>query len=195
VPKPESPEPLEFTPQARRVPVAPPGAPQPRPPLIRMPLWAKWVTSLLVVVVLLVALVVYVSHHNTNDSNGQALTKTGLVEQNHDATVLQEQDQTPQEAKVPVGMAPLRAVAEAVHSNMAYRIQQSEAGPPLKPARCTASSTVGAKHGYSCTVLSGGLLYDFDAVIDRATRVLTLCKRDPPPAPQLNVPLDRVCYA
>jgi hypothetical protein len=195
VPKPESPEPLEFAPQARRAPMAPPVAPEPRRPLIRMPLWAKWTVSVSVVIVLLVALVIYVSHHNTNDSNGQALTKTGLVEQNHDATVLQQQDQAPQLAKVPVGLAPLRAVSEAVHSNMAYRIKQTEAGPPLKPARCTASSTVGVRHGYSCTVLSGGLVYNFDAVIDRTTRVLTLCKRDPPPAPQLNVPLDRSCYA
>jgi hypothetical protein len=147
-----------------------------------------------ILVILVGALVIYVSDHNTDNSNGIGLTKTGVEQANQQATVLEQQDQTPHLARLPAKLAPGRAVVEAVHSDMKYRITQSEAGPPLKAARCHATVAVGAQHGYGCTVLSGGVYYDFVAVIDSKSRLLTLCKHDPP-APGVSVPLSPRCSA
>jgi hypothetical protein len=176
----ESRQPLKFT----------------RPPAGRRaetPLWAKWALSIGVVVVLLVALIIYVDHHNTDDSNGQPLTAKALEEQNQEATILQQQDQTPVVFKLAAGAVAVHAAEHAVHIDMSQRINHNEAGPPLKAASCHATTTAGARHGFSCKVLSGGVYFDFVAVIDAPARQLILCKRDPPPIPSETVPLDARC--
>lgn len=190
----DPPQPLELTPQPRPEAAGRIPAPGPRAPFTGMPLWLKWALSITVTAVVLTALIIYVDHHNTDDSNGQPLTAKGAEEENQEATILQEQDQAPVVFKLAMGAVAVHAVKHAVQIDMVQRINQNEAGPPLKAARCGASTSAGARHGYSCTVLAGGVYYDFVAVVDATAHQLILCKRDPPPIPSETVPLSPRCH-
>jgi hypothetical protein len=191
------PQPLEFTqppPAAgRRRPRV--GGPRPRVGgrRHRLSLRAQWALSLGVAAVLLVGLVVYVDDNNTDVPNGQLLTPKGLEEANREATILQEQDQAPQHVRLLEALAPVQAMARAVHDNMQERINENLAGPPLKPAACVLTNAIGPRRAYSCKVLAGGVYYDFVGVTDISARRLVLCKRDVPPVPAEAVPLDPIC--
>jgi hypothetical protein len=188
-----APPPLELTDSTLPVIGGPAPRPRPRPP--ELPLWAKWALSLLVGACLLVALILFVDRHNTDSTPGYPVSAKAAQEANREATVLEEQDQAPRVLVAAPVAAPANALARAVHVVMAQRIATNLAGPPLKRASCRATATRGELHGYACSVLSGGVYYDFVGVIVPRTRTITLCKRDPPPVPSENVPVSRRCLA
>ncbi len=191
--KPHAPPPLELSHSTLPVVGGPRPSPRPRPP--QLPLWAKWVLCSLVAVCLVVALVIYVDHHNTNYTPGYPITAKAAIEANREATVLEKEDQTPHVVTAAPGVGGRQALARAVHGVMAQRIATNQAGPPLKGARCHATATVGTRHGFACTVLAGGIYYDFEGVFISSTHTVTVCKRDPPPVPSEVVPVSRRCLA
>ena len=163
--------------------------------MLQPPLWMKWVLSLGIALILLIALVIFVDHHNTNASNGLTLTPQGRASANHLAVVLAEQEQAPHVVRAPGGDAPAAAIAHAVGLRMKVLINNQEAGPPVAPARCYATSGKGSVHGFSCSDLAGGQYFDFVGVVDTSTRLVTVCRRDPPPVQSLTVPVSARCVA
>jgi hypothetical protein len=160
-----------------------------------MSLRARWALSIGVAVVLLVALVSYVSGHNTDAPQGQPISNRAEVEANREATILVQQDQAAQISRAAAHVAPAQALARAVAAEMRARIGDGQADPPLARAHCTATAGAGARRGFSCRVLAGGVYYDFVGVLDSGTRAITLCKSDPPPVPTQTVPVSRRCQA
>ena len=163
--------------------------------MLQPPLWVKWVLSLGIALILLVALVIYVDHHNTDASNGQQLTPQGRASANHLAVVLAEQEQLPHIVRAVAGEAPTAAIERAVRLQMSRLINDQEAGPPVSPAHCFATSGKGAVRGFSCTDLAGGQYFDFVGVVDTGTHLVTVCRRDPPPVQSLTVPVSGRCVA
>ena len=163
--------------------------------LSESPLWVKWALSLGIALILMVALVIYVDHHNTDASNGQALTPQGQASANHLAIVLAEEEQAPHDVRVSAGVTPSAAIAHAVQLQMNTLINEQEAGPPVSPARCFATSARAGQgiRGFTCTDLAGGQYFDFVGVVDSGTRVVTVCRRDPPPVQSLTVPVSPRC--
>jgi hypothetical protein len=161
------------------------------------PLWVKWVLSCGIALILLVALIIYVDHHNTDASNGQALTPQGQTSANHLAIVLAQEQQAPHVVRAPAGATPATSIAHAVHLQMNTLINDQEAGPPVSPARCYATSARAGQgvRGFTCTDLAGGQYFDFVGVVDVKTRLVTVCRRDPPPVQSLTVPVSRRCVA
>lgn len=191
--KSQAPPPLELTHSTLPVVGGPPRLSRSGPP--PLPLWAKWVLSVLVAVCLVGALIVYVDHHNTDYTPGYPITKKAAVEADREATVLVEEDQAPRVFTRAAGAPGAHLMARAVRAVMQERIDTNQAGPPLKPARCQATATAGGRDGYACTVLAGGILYDFQGVFIPSTHMVTVCKRDPPPVPSEVVPVNRRCLA
>lgn len=191
--KPTAPPPLELTHSTLPVTGGPRLPPRPRPPAV--PLWAKWAISLLVAGGLIVALVLYVSGHNTDYTPGYPITKKAAVEANREATVLVKEDQAPRVFTRAAGAPGAQLMARAVRAVMQERIDTNQAGPPLKPARCHAATAADGRDGYTCTVLAGGIYYDFTGVLVPATHTITICKRDPPPVPSEIVPVSSRCVA
>ena len=163
--------------------------------MLQPPLWVKWVLSLGVALILLVALIIYVDHHNTDASNGQQLTLQGRASANHLAVVLAEQEQAPHVVRAAAGVEPAAAIEHAVRLQMNRLINDQEAGPPVSPARCYATSGKGAARGFSCTDLAGGQYFDFVGVVDTRAHLVTVCRRDPPPVQSLTVPVSGRCVA
>jgi hypothetical protein len=184
------PPPLELSHSTLPVIGAPRMAPRPRPP--RLSLGAKWALSLLVAAALIVGLVAFVDGHNTDYTPGYPVSAKAAAEADREASVLERQDQAPQLLRAARGAAPVTALEHAMRSVMQARIADNDAGPPLRPARCHPTVTLGGRHGFACTVLAGGVYYDFVGVL--RARSITLCKRDPPPVPSETVPLDRRCF-
>jgi hypothetical protein len=163
--------------------------------MLQPPLWVKWVLSLGIAGILLIALVIYVDHHNTNASNGQALTPQGRASANRLAVILAEQDQAPHVARAAPGAAPAAAIGHAILGRMTALNNIHEAGPPYSRPRCFATSGSGSVRGFSCTELAGGQYFDFVGIVDTSTHLVTVCRRDPPPVQSQTVPVSRRCLA
>jgi hypothetical protein len=163
--------------------------------MLQPPLWMKWTLSLGVTAILLIALIIYVDGHNTDASNGQQLTLQGRASANHLAVVLAEQEQAPHVVRSAVGAAPPAAIEHAVRLQMNRLINDQEAGPPVSPAHCYATSGTGAVRGFSCSDLAGGQYFNFVGVVDAGAHLVTVCRRDPPPVQSLTVPVSGRCLA
>jgi hypothetical protein len=141
-----------------------------------------------------VALVLYVEHHNTNSPPITNLTAE--VRANQEAAILVSQDQAPHVARLTSGAAPAAALRYTVRAFMAAKIVSGAISGPLQRATCAKLGKQATGRGaFGCTVQAGGVEYQFRGVVDTRARQITYCKRDPPPVPSLNVPLNRRCLA
>lgn len=172
---------------------SPPARERSRASIQRVPLWVRWVVSFAVFAALLVALVVYVNANNTDTPTGVQNPATE-VEANRQATILVEQDQAPRTASLARGVAPATALAHAIRADMDKEIAQQVVAGPVTRSSCARTGPGGrVTASFSCTVVANSLAYPFEGVVDTRTRVITFCKRDPPPVPSENIPLSRRC--
>jgi hypothetical protein len=157
----------------------------------RLPLWSRWVLSVLVALVLLVLVVRFVQTHNSDATANQS--GPALVRANHEGEIVVEQDQAPRVAKLRAGVAPATGIAHAVRAEMNYEINQGFLNGPLQRATCGPLKSHGDALPFSCTVIAANVNYPFLGVVDVAARRITYCKRDPPPVPSENIPVSRRC--
>jgi hypothetical protein len=157
----------------------------------RLPLWSRWVLSVLVAVVLLVLVVRFVQTHNSDGTATQS--GVALARANQEGEIVVEQDQAPHVAKLTAGVAPVSAIAHAVRADMNHEINQGFLNGPLQRATCKSLNSHGGGLRFSCTVLAANVNYPFLGVVDVAARRITYCKRDPPPVPSENIPVSRRC--
>jgi hypothetical protein len=159
-----------------------------------LPLWLRTTFSLAIVAVLLVALVLYVSHHNTNSPPITNLAAE--VQANREAEILVSQDQAPHVARLASGATPAEAIEHAVRTFMTNQIARGAISGPLQRETCAQVGTrARVRRAFSCAVQTGSVGYQFRGVVDTRTRRITYCKRDPPPIPSQNVPLNGRCLA
>lgn len=161
-----------------------------------MPLWLKWVLSLLVAVGLITALVVYVGSNPLGDqSTNPALNPPAAAQANREGQIVTAQDQLPHHAALPRSLAPRVALERAIAAVMRTRAATAELAGPVQRVTCTqlaprkATSLV-----FRCHALAGGSSYPSDGVVDLSTRELTWCRDDRLLVdPGLRVPLSAAC--
>jgi hypothetical protein len=118
------------------------------------------------------------------------------VQANREGEILVAQDQTPHAARLSPRAAPGAALNRAIRADMAKLIAQAELDGPLQSSSCTPTGpSRAAKLGFRCSVQADGISYPFVGVVDARARMITYCKRDPPPVPSQNVPLSPRCTA
>jgi hypothetical protein len=161
----------------------------------QLSLRSKYVLSFGVAAILLAGMIVYVDHHNTDASNGVQLTPQGRASANRLAVILAEQDQQPHVVRVPARSGAAAAIAHAVRSRMNALINDHLAGPPIGTPRCQTTTGTGQARGFSCSELSGGQYFNFVGVLDAHARLVTICRRDPPPSQSLTIPISKRCLA
>jgi hypothetical protein len=165
---------------------------RPRAPgaYLRLPLWQRFVLASGIAVALLVAMVIYVEHNNTNSN--PTLNEAAQVRANREAEILVAQDQAPRTLRL--RGRPAQELEHAIYARIAAQIAAGAIAGPVEPGRCRlAGPSAGGSRAVSCTIVSGDVTYPFVGVVDTATRRITYCKRDPPPAPSDNVPVSRRC--
>lgn len=159
-----------------------------------LPLWGRFVVSGLVAIVLLAAMVIFVSGHNTDSptlTNPVAATRA-----NRQSEILVEQDQAPHVASLPHGLSARAGLERVLHARLLTQVAGGSLSGPLSPARCRETGAPhGSTSGFSCSIAAGGITYPYLAAVDTAKRRITLCKRDPPPAPSDVVPVSPRCRA
>jgi hypothetical protein len=158
--------------------------------LRRPPMWLRWALSLGVAAVLAVALIVFVSHHNDNLLAHES--PKAAERANREAEIVVSQDQAPHVVTLAAG-ASLTAVTRAIRHDMTARIASGQAVAPLQHAGCVAAGRRASEVGYRCRATAAGVVYPYQAVLDRRTRTLTFCKHDAPPVPSMNIPVSPRC--
>jgi hypothetical protein len=134
-----------------------------------------------------------VNANNTDTPTG-VQNPASEVEANRQATILVEQDQAPHTVSLARGVAPATALAHAIRSDMDKEIKQQVIAGPVSRSSCSRTSRGGRiPASFSCTVVANGLAYPFVAVVNVRSRVITFCKRDPPPVPSENIPVSSRC--
>ena len=159
---------------------------------LALPLWSRFVLAAAIAVALVAAMVLFVEGNNTNTN--PSLNEASEVQANREAETLVAQDQAPRVVRLTSGAAPAAALERAIHARMAAQVAGGAIAGPLKATRCRARgvATPGGR-SYSCTVLAGGVIYPFLAVVDARAGRITYCKRDQPPVPSDSVPISRRC--
>lgn len=158
-----------------------------------MPAWARWALPFGVAALLMLALVLFVSHNN-NDS--LAHQSPGAVAQaNREAAVLVAADQAPHAFAIEGHQAPRRAAERGVRIEMTELIARGTIPGTLRRITCTGAGGTPARRALACTAVVAGVNYPFLGVVDRGGRRLTLCKRDEPPVPSMNIPVSARCRA
>ncbi|HEY2260301.1 MAG TPA: hypothetical protein VGH45_11340 [Solirubrobacteraceae bacterium] len=170
--------------------------PPPRAPgaYLRLALWQRFALAGLVTVALLVALVVFVQNNNTDTPRSS--NPAADLQANREAEILVAQDQAPHTAPLPAGPRPAQAAARVVRASVERRIARGELSGPLRQTGCrVGGGGRRARRAFSCTAVAGSVSYLFVGVIEESARLITYCKRDPPPAPSDNVPVSPRCRA
>lgn len=166
--------------------------PPPRWRDVRLPLWLRWVASIVVAIAAIVALVLFV---DSNSGNGPANVKpAAAAQQNREAEILVSEDQAPHSVRIAAAAHPAAALAAAVRANMAQRIARGEIDGPITRTACTPTGDRSASRlSFTCRAVAGNVSYPFFGIVDLSVRRATYCKRDPPPIPSENIPISRKC--
>lgn len=157
----------------------------------RPPLWGQWLLSLSVAALLIFGLIRFVQSNGSTAPAPQS--PSAEAEANRESAVLVAQDQAPHSARLRPGAAPAAALSAAIRAAMVTEIVQQQIYGPLQRSTCTQTGSHAAELGYTCAVVVNGLPYPFLGVVDLHRRVITFCKRDPPPVPSLNIAVSRRC--
>ena len=161
---------------------------------LNLPLWQRFALALLVAAALLSAMVVFVNANNTNSN--PSTNPAAAVQANREAEILVAQDQSPRTARLPGGLSPAQGLERVIHLRMAARVAFGALSGPLERTRCRPAGSSGATvHAFTCRVVSGSVVYPFLGVVDTSARLVTYCKRDPPPVPSDDVPVSPRCRA
>lgn len=158
----------------------------------RLPLRVQWIVSLSVAALLIVGLVLFVQSNNSDSPSGAS--PSAEAQANRESAILVAQDQAPHTARMRPRAAPAAALEAAVRSEIVSEIARQAIYGPLGRSACTQTGSRGKSQlGFSCAVSVNGLPYPFVGVVDLGHRVITYCKRDPPPVPNEDVPVSARC--
>jgi hypothetical protein len=146
------------------------------------PLWVRWVLTILGLAVLI--LVIRIVLHNGESSSGPSQSeRVSEVEANREGQLVVEGDQAPHSSPLPSGIPMRVALERAIARDARNRIGAGELTGPLQRVRCgPAGSPRARRRAFRCSARAAGIAYPFLGVLDEATRQLTWCKVDPPPA-------------
>jgi len=158
---------------------------------LNLPLWQRFVLASVVAIVLLTAMVIYVDGHNTNVN--PILNEAAERRANHEAEILDAQDQAPHTLRVAAAQSPRIALERAIRARINSKIIAGAIDGPVQSSSCAPVARHGRRTAYDCTVLAGDVKYPFVAVADSARRSVTYCKHDPPPTPSDSIPVSSSC--
>jgi hypothetical protein len=154
-------------------------------------MWVKWVASLTVGAILLVALILFVEHNN---GNGEAAQNPGAVARaNRESEILVAADQAPHVYRIEGRQSSRGAIAKGVRIEMTELINRGTIAGTLASIRCGRDGGTSTRQAFRCTAVVAGVNYPFLGVVDRRGTRLTLCKRDEPPLPSMNIPVSPRC--
>ncbi len=160
--------------------------------MLHLPLWLRFVLSFGVAAALLIALVRFVDSNNSNSEG--PVNPAAAAEQSREAAILVGEDQAPHVKRLNSGAAPAAALARAVGTDIAGLISKQQLAGPLGGSSCSETGRhTQTRLAFSCTVRAGGVSYPFLGVVDLSRRLVTYCKRDPPPVPSENIPVSSRC--
>jgi hypothetical protein len=157
--------------------------------LRRLPLWLRWMLSLVVFGAIAIALVAAGQSSRTSSSDNAA----ALLRADQESRSIVLQDQAPHSAPLPGGVAPVLAAEHAVAADLRDRVRRHQLRGPLGRVRCTPTSGQAPRQPFACTGTAGGFTYPYRGMADLRSRRLTWCKFDPPPAGEVGVPLTPRC--
>jgi hypothetical protein len=158
------------------------------PPLPRPPLWLTYLLSVVVAVAVIVLMIRFVSTHNTDGPvtpNAKA-----EVRANREAEILVKEDQAPRVLTLPRGVSPRSGLVRAVRADISQRIASASIDGPLQRVAC---ARIQGAPGYRCTATAAFVNYDYLGVASRRAHRITLCRRDLPPVPAMNIPVSARC--
>jgi hypothetical protein len=162
---------------------------------VALPLWLKWVLSLLVAGGFLAALVIFVSRNPTGDQGAPTESPAAAVQANRDGRIVSAQDQAPRQARLASLVGAKADLEHAILLDMRHRVARHDLGGPLQRVTCGALASRGRRRlRFRCRALAGGFSYPFVGVADLRARELTWCKDDTVAVDQpLRVPLSARC--
>lgn len=165
--------------------------------LRELPLWARWLLTILVFALAAAAIVIVV--HDVNTGNGAIRSEADAeAEADREGQVAIRQDEAPHVASLGAGANAQAALEHAIAADARGRIAHGQITGPLQRVHCAAAGRAHAgRRPFSCTVHSAGIAYPYMAVADERTKQLAWCKVDPPPTPgaPLEVPVSASCRA
>lgn len=158
----------------------------------RIPLWARWLGTLLAFALLIFAI------HTVVRTSGASSEASPEAEINRVSEIVIAQDQAPHTAPLLPGDTARSGLQSAIAADVRNRIRREELTGPLQSVRCAPSGPPQAgRRPFSCTVRSAGISFPFFGVVDERAETLTWCKRDPPPASNAppTAPISSSCRA
>jgi len=158
-------------------------------------MWLRWVLAIVVAAAVLAGVVIATHRAGPEGNTSEAAAE---AEVNRLSDIAITEDQAPHSAGLPFGSAPSAGLERAIASDVRQRIAEQKLTGPLRGVTCTAAGAPRAERvPYRCTVHSAGIVYPFQAVLDKRRQRLTWCKVDPPPATEASpeIPLSPSCRA
>lgn len=156
----------------------------------RLPLWVRWLVSLVVFSALGAGLVVLSRDRDALYSSDPA----AQAEADRLARIVMAEDQQPHTAAWRRGTRPGRQLEREITRDVRERVRRGQLTGRLNRVRCgSARRRTRGRVGFSCTAVVDGVTYPFAGAADRRARRLTWCKRNPGPNRASEVPLDRRC--
>jgi len=158
-----------------------------------VPLWLKWVLSVLVFGAMLVALVVFV--RDSGGTGPAAENPAAVAQANRLGQIVIRQDQAVHRAVLPATVPPAIALERAILVDMRARAATGDISGPVELVRCAPV----ARHApgrlpFHCLARAAGFDYPLVGVVNLRARRLTWCKDDRTTVdPGLQVPLDPAC--
>jgi len=166
-------------------------------PLRALPLWSRWLLTILVYACVVVAVLLLIHDLNSN-SQASRSEAAAEAEANREGQIAIEEDEAPHTAPLRAHAGAQAALTGAVTADVQARIRHNQLTGPLQRVRCaSAGGAVAGRRPFRCTVTSAGLQYTFLGVADQRDQQLTWCKVDPPPSANapLEVPVSPRCRA
>lgn len=155
-----------------------------------LPLWLRWVLTLIAVGVIAIALFSVLLGSGESSQEGAA----ALLRADAATRALISRDQAPHSALLPPGVDPQVALQRAIAADIRERVHRNQLGGPAGGARCLRSGpTKTARLAFKCSARAGRVGYPYVGLVNLHARRLTWCKFDAPPGEQLAVPVSPRC--
>jgi hypothetical protein len=162
--------------------------------LLRLPLWVRWVVSVIVFGALFIAFVIAV----TPRAPVPRTDVRKLLEADRKTRMVIAQDQVPHTARLPRHVTARVALQRAIADDVRSRVRRGDLRGPAQGARCKPAQARGpSRRPFRCTARAGDIPYPFLGVVDLRARRITWCKRvEPTPdVAMVDVPISRRCQA
>jgi len=158
-----------------------------------VPLWLKWLLSVLVFGGMFVALVVFVRGSGGPTPVDQ--NRGAEAQANRLGQIVTAQDQASHRAALPTAAPPATALGHAILADMRARVASHDISGPVERVRCIPVTRHAAgRLPFHCTARAAGFDYPFVGMVDIRARELIWCKDDRTTVdPGLQVPLNPTC--